>query len=145
MMFLGEYIHTIDQKRRLSIPTRLRKDLGREAVITKGPDHCLFLYPTKAWEVMAEKLSRLPLGQADTRNFVRFMLAGASEVELDTLGRILVPDTLKEYAGLGNKAMVVGVFDRVEIWSPERWDEIRKRTEDNADRLAERLGELGVY
>ncbi|MEK7630902.1 MAG: division/cell wall cluster transcriptional repressor MraZ [Patescibacteria group bacterium] len=144
-MFLGEYVHTIDQKRRLSIPTRLRKELGKEAVVTKGPDHCLFLFPIKTWEAMAEKLSHLPLGQADTRNFVRFMLSGAAESELDNLGRILIPDTLKEYAELGSKAVVVGVFDRIEVWSPERWADVRKHTQDNADRLAERLGELGMY
>lgn len=144
-MFLGEYTHTIDPKKRLSIPTRLRKELGGTVVITRGPDHCLFLYPQVTWQVIAEKLSRLPLGQADTRNFVRFQLAGACEEELDSLGRVLVPDLLKNYAGLGSKAVIVGVFDRVEIWSPERWADVQKRTEENADRLAERLGELGVY
>ncbi|MEK7576348.1 MAG: division/cell wall cluster transcriptional repressor MraZ [Patescibacteria group bacterium] len=144
-MFIGEYIHTIDSKKRLAVPTRLRKELGGTIVVTRGPDHCLFLYPVKAWEGMAEKLSKLPLGQADTRNFVRFMLAGASEEEIDSLGRILIPDNLKQYASLGTKAVIVGVFDRIEVWSPERWDDVRKKTEDHADRLAERLGELGVY
>ena len=144
-MFIGEYIHTIDNKKRLAIPTRLRKEMGETAVLTQGPDHCLFLYPIKAWEGMAEKLSKLPVGQADTRNFVRFMLAGAAEETIDSLGRILVPDNLKKYAGLGTKAVIVGVFDRVEIWSPERWQDIHRKTEENADRLAERLGELGVY
>ena len=144
-MFIGEYIHTIDPKKRLSIPTRLRKELGGTVVVTRGPDHCLFLYPQAAWHMMAEKLSKLPLGQADTRNFVRFTLAGASEEELDSLGRVLIPDHLKQYAELASKAVVVGVFDRIEIWSPERWDDVRKRTEENADRLAERLGDLGVY
>ncbi len=144
-MFIGEYIHIIDPKKRLSIPTRLRKGLGGSVVLTRGPDHCLFLYPQPVWQVMAEKLSKLPLGQADTRNFVRFTLAGAAEGELDSLGRVLIPDHLKQYAELGSKAIVVGVFDRIEVWSPERWENLRKRTEENADRLAERLGDLGVY
>lgn len=144
-MFLGEFTHTIDSKKRLAIPTRLRKELGEVIVMTQGPDHCLFVYPMAIWERIAEKLSKLPVGQADTRNFVRFMLAGAAEGTLDSLGRILIPDNLKQYAGLGTKAIIVGVFDRVEIWSPERWEEIRTKTQDNADRLAERLGELGVY
>jgi MraZ protein len=144
-MFVGEYTHTIDSKKRLAIPTRLRKELGESVVLTRGPDHCLFLYPQKAWERMAERLSALPLGQADTRNFVRFMLSGVSESELDSLGRITVPENLKSYATLGTKAVIVGVLDRVEIWALDRWEEIRKRTEENADRLAERLGELGVY
>ncbi|KKU53171.1 MAG: cell division/cell wall cluster transcriptional repressor MraZ [Candidatus Ryanbacteria bacterium RIFCSPHIGHO2_12_FULL_47_12b] len=144
-MFLGEYTHAIDTKKRLSIPTRLRKELGDRAVLTRGPDHCLFLYPQSAWERIANKLSALSLGQADTRNFVRFTLSGASEVEFDGLGRITIPENLKQYSRLGNKAVVVGVNDRIEIWSPEGWEEIRKKTENNADQLAERLGELGVF
>jgi len=114
-------------------------------VLTRGPDHCLFLYPQKTWEKIAEKLSQLPLGQADTRNFVRFTLSGASEGELDALGRILIPENLKRYAALGPKAFIVGVYDRVEIWSQENWESIQKKTEQNADQLAERLGELGVF
>jgi MraZ protein len=144
-MFLGEYVHTIDAKKRLSIPTRLRKELGGTVVLTRGPDHCLFLYPDTAWQRIAEKLSALPLGQADTRNFVRFTLAGASEGELDSLGRIIVPDNLRKYAGLGKKVVIVGVNDRVEIWSQERWCELQKKTEAGADQLAERLGELGAF
>ena len=122
-MFIGEYIHTIDSKKRLAIPTKLRKDLGSTVVITRGPDHCLFLYSVGAWEAIATKLSKLPLGQADTRNFVRFTLAGATEEDFDTLGRILIPEHLKEYAGLGSRAVIVGVYDRVEIWSESRWAE----------------------
>lgn len=144
-MFIGEYKHSIDSKKRLAIPTRLRKELGETIVLTKGPDHCLFLFTQSAWGAMADKLSKLPLGQADTRNFVRFTLAGASEESIDALGRILIPDHLREYAGLGTKAVIVGVFDRIEIWSEERWSDVRKNTEENADRLAEKLGELGMY
>ena len=144
-MFLGEYTHTIDTKRRLSIPNRLRKGLSEALVLTKGPDGCLFLYPQSAWQKMAEKLSQLPLGQADVRNFVRFMLAGAAECETDALGRIIIPDHLKTYAGISNKAVIVGVFDRIEIWSPDTWNEMSNRTEQNVDRLAEQLGELGMY
>src|SRR3989344_9012935 len=139
-MFIGEYIHTIDSKKRLSVPAKLRKGLGSSVVLTRGPDHCLFIYSIKSWEVIAEKLSKLPLGQADTRNFVRFTLAGATEEEFDTLGRILIPERLKEYAGLGSRAVIVGVYDRVEIWSESRWAELQKKTEEQADRLAERLG-----
>lgn len=144
-MFLGEFVHTIDAKKRIAIPTRLRKELGETIVMTQGPDRCLFLYPMRIWEGIAEKLSKLPVGQADTRNFVRFMLAGAAEGSLDGLGRILIPDNLKQFADLGSKAVIIGVFDRIELWSPERWEEIRTKTHDNADRLAERLGELGAY
>lgn len=144
-MFIGEYIHTIDIKKRISIPTKMRKGLGDVVVLTRGLDQCLFIYTQKEWENIAEKLSKLPTGQADTRNFVRFMLAGASEVEIDSLGRVVIPDGLKQYAGLESRAVIVGVFNRVELWSPDRWNTIRTKTEGDADRLAERLGELGAY
>ena len=124
-MFLGEFSHSIDKKKRISIPTKLRKDVGSLIVITKGPDKCLFLYPIDAWRLIAEKLSKLPLGQADTRNFVRFMLSGAQESDIDSLGRIILPDHLKNYAGISGKAVIVGVYDRIEIWSPERWEDIK--------------------
>lgn len=144
-MFIGEYTHTIDTKKRLSIPTRMRKELGNVAVVTRGLDQCLFLYTESTWNEMAGKLSNLPLGQADTRNFVRLMLAGASEQEVDSLGRILVPEHLKQYANLEGKVIIAGVFNRIELWSPKRWEQVKKKTEEDADRLAERLGELGVY
>ncbi|MBI4121657.1 MAG: division/cell wall cluster transcriptional repressor MraZ [Candidatus Ryanbacteria bacterium] len=144
-MFIGEYIHTLDSKKRLAIPARFRKEFGSVAILTRGPDHSLFLYSAKAWDVIAEKLSKLPVGQADTRNFVRFTLASASEQEFDGLGRILIPERLKEYAGLVGRAVIVGVYDRVEIWSEDRWTELQRKTEENADRLAERLGELGMF
>ena len=144
-MFIGEYTHAIDPKKRLAIPTRMRKDLGGVVVVTRGLDQCLFLYPHAEWEGMAKKLSQLPLGQADTRNFVRLMLAGAAEEEIDSLGRILIPDYLKTYAGLESRAVIVGVYNRIEIWAPDRWASVRAKTEEDADRLAERLGELGAY
>ncbi len=144
-MFIGEYNHTIDPKKRLSIPARLRKELGDKAILTRGLDKCLFLYPQHTWQTVAEKLSKLSVGQADTRNFVRFMLAQAFEVEFDSLGRILVPDYLKQHANLSGRAIIVGVYDRIEIWSPERWTDVRTHAEENANQLAERLGDLGVY
>jgi len=144
-MFIGEYSHTIDAKKRISIPIKIRKELGDVAILTRGLDQCIFVYPEKEWEGIAEKLSKLPMGQADTRNFVRLMLAGAAEVEIDSLGRIIIPDSLKKYAELDSKAVIVGVFNRVELWSPERWARVQEKTESDTDRLAERLGELGVY
>jgi MraZ protein len=94
-MLIGEYTHIIDDKKRLAIPAKIRKELGAKAVITRGLDNCLFIYPSKEWQKLVEKLSNLPIGQRDTRGFSRLMLAGASEVDLDTLGRVLVPDYLK--------------------------------------------------
>mgnify|MGYP001559864665 FL=1 len=92
-MFLGEYSYTIDEKKRLAIPPNFREKLRRKAVITRGLDDCLFLYSLKEWAILAEKLSKLPISQSDARGFARIMLAGAMEVNLDGLGRILVPDT----------------------------------------------------
>ena len=102
-MLIGEYKHTLDPKKRLSLPSKWRKELGSELVITRGLDNCLFVYPLKEWEKITEKISELPLGQADTRSFNRFFLSGATEVEVDSVGRILVPDYLKEFGKLESR------------------------------------------
>ncbi len=143
-MFIGEYLHTIDAKKRLSIPSKFRKLLGKQAVITRGLDNCLFLYPTKEWEVLAKKLSQLPLTQADARGFVRIMLAGAMNVTLDSLGRILVPDYLKKYADFSKKVIVAGLYNRVEIWNEKKWENYKAQTEKQVGNIAERLKELGI-
>lgn len=144
-MFIGEYIHSLDAKRRLAIPAKFRKELGKKAVITSGPDKCLVLYTTEEWEKVASKLSELPTGQPDARSFVRFFLSGAAEVELDQLGRILIPDFLKTYAGLTEEVAIIGVSHRMEIWNKARWEEYKKKVEGAADQLAEKLGEIGAY
>lgn len=143
-MFIGEYTYSIDEKKRLGVPPKFRSSLGKQAVITRGLDHCLFLYPMKAWEELAGKISKLPLSQADARGFGRLMLAGAMEVSFDALGRILVPDYLKEYAGLGKKVVVAGVSDRLEIWDEKKWAQYKEKMEENEGDIAERLKELGV-
>ena len=120
-MFIGEYKHTIDPKKRLAIPVKFRKELGGKAVLTRGLDGCLFIFPMKEWEQLAEKLGKLPFGQQDSRGFVRLLLAGASEVEFDQLGRILVPDFLKDYAVLKKEVIIAGLFNRLEIWDETRW------------------------
>jgi len=144
-MLIGEYSHTIDAKKRLAVPSKLRKELGERAVLTRGLDTCLFLYPEKEWQKLTEKLGELPVGQASTRSFLRLMLAGAVEVELDQLGRILVPDYLKEYAELKQKVVITGVYNRLEIWDEERWGNYKGDVEKNTDMIAEKLGELGLY
>jgi len=144
-MFIGEYLHTIDTKRRLAIPAKTRKELGDSAVLTRGLDACLFLYPKTAWERLVEKLGQLPMGKSDSRGFMRLLLAGAQEVSLDGLGRILVPDYLKTYAELKKRVVITGVYDRLEIWDEERWKIYRANVEKNTDAIAEKLGELGVY
>ncbi len=143
-MLIGEYTHTIDTKKRLAIPSKLRKELGNKAVITRGLDNCLFIFPLKEWQKLVEKLSNLPIGQKDTRGFSRLMLAGASEVGLDGLGRILVPDYLKNYAQLKKNVIIAGVYNRLEIWDKVKWDTFKRQSEKEVDNMAERLGELGV-
>ncbi len=144
-MLIGEYSHTLDTKKRLAIPAKLRKELGERAILTQGLNNCLFLYPLAQWQKLTEKLSQLPQGQADTRSFLRLTFAGAVEVEFDQLGRILVPDYLKSYAGLKQKARIVGVNERLEIWDEERWMNYKSEVEKNRDMIAEKLGELGLY
>ncbi len=143
-MFIGEYIYSIDDKKRLAIPAKFRQLLGKKAVITRGLDQCLFLYPAKEWGNLAKKLAQLPLSQADARGFSRLMLTGAMEVSIDNLGRILLPDYLKNYAFLKKKVVIAGVFNRVEIWDEKKWQEYKKKTETAVGDIAERLKELGV-
>jgi MraZ protein len=144
-MFIGEYIHTLDTKRRLAIPARFRKELGTKAVIAAGPDKCLAIYPLDEWEKVAGKLAELPTGNPDSRSFVRLFLSRASEVECDGLGRILIPDFLKSYAGLNEEVVITGVFRRIEIWNQKNWEEYKKKIEGATDKLAEKLGEIGAY
>ena len=143
-MFIGEYTYSIDEKKRLSIPAKFRQLLGKKAVITRGLDQCLFLYPAKEWGSLAKKLAQLPLSQADARGFARLMLTGAMEVNLDNLGRILIPDYLKTYAFLKKKVVIAGVYNRVEIWDERKWQGYKKKTETAVGDIAERLKELGV-
>ena len=143
-MLIGEYRHTLDSKKRLSLPSKWRRELGKKLVVTRGLDNCLFVYPLGEWQKITEKIGQLPLGQADTRSFNRFFLSGAVEVEVDKIGRILVPDFLKEFAKLGSKVVLAGIYNRVEIWDEKKWDEYKRRIETQADQLAEKLGEIGV-
>jgi len=143
-MLIGEYKHTLDPKKRLSLHSKWRKELGKKLVITRGLDNCLFVYPLKEWQRISLKISQLPLGQADTRGFNRFFLSGAVEAEVDSVGRILVPDFLKVFAKLDLKVVLAGIHDRVEIWDEKKWDEYTRRIEAQADALAEKLGEIGV-
>ncbi len=143
-MLIGEYKHRLDAKKRLSLPSKWRKKLGKSLVITRGLDNCLFLYPTKEWQKITAKVSQLPLGQADTRGFNRFFLSGAVEVEVDGVGRILVPDFLKDFAVLKDKVILAGIYDRAEIWDEKKWSNYKSQIEKQADQLAEKLGEVGV-
>lgn len=143
-MFLGEYEHTLDDKKRVSLPKAFRAGLGTKVVMTRGLDNCLFVYSESAWERVAAKLDQLSFAQADTRGFNRFILSGAAEVEIDSAGRVLIPDHQKEFAGLKKEIVFAGVSDRVEIWDKEQWKSYKARIEKQADAMAEKLGEIGA-
>lgn len=143
-MLIGEYLHTLDSKKRLSLPAKFRKEVGKKVVITRGLDSCLFMFPIAAWDNIVQKLATLPVGQADTRGMSRFILAGAVETEVDGAGRILVPDFLKDFADLRSRVVLAGVADRVEIWNEKTWEEYKRRIEKGADQMAQTLGDLGI-
>ncbi len=143
-MLLGEYKHSIDDKGRLAIPAKFRAKIEGGAIITRGLDKCLFVFTMREWEKLAEKLVALPLAQANSRAFSRLMLSGAADVELDSQGRILIPEPLREYAGLSKNSVVAGVYNRMEVWDAEVWNEYKKKTESSSEEIAEKLGELGI-
>lgn len=143
-MFIGEYQHTIDEKGRMAVPVKFRKLLAKGAVVTKGLDNCLFLYTKDEWEVIAQKLASLPISQSNSRAFARLMLAGAMDVTIDKQGRILLPEYLRTFAKMGKKAVIAGLYNRLEIWDNKQWENYKKGTETKSNSIAEALGELGV-
>lgn len=143
-MLLGEYQHNLDAKGRMAVPAKFRQQLTAGAIITRGLDHCLFVFSGKEWETLAQKLVALPLAQANSRAFVRLMLAGATDVDLDKQGRILIPNYLKEYAGLKKQTVVAGLYNRIEIWDSEAWKQYKAKTESQSEEIAEKLSELGI-
>ncbi|HSX42001.1 MAG TPA: division/cell wall cluster transcriptional repressor MraZ [Candidatus Saccharimonadales bacterium] len=140
-MLIGEYHHNLDSKGRLSVPVKFRSELGSSAIVTKGLDGCLFLYPHSEWEKMTTKLANLPVSSASARAFSRVMLSGAMEVQVDKLGRALLPAYLREFATIKNEAVLNGVYNRVEIWDKKTWANYSKQAEaastENAEKLAE--------
>ena len=143
-MFLGEYSHSIDTKNRLIVPAKFREELGENFVVTKGLDGCLYIYPQKEWEDFEEKLSSLPMGKSDIRKMVRFFLSSASQAEFDKQGRILIPATHREYAGLDKEVIFAGVGKKIEIWSKEKWNETATFSYEDMDEVAERMSDLGI-
>ena len=142
-MLIGEYKHTIDEKKRLAIPAKLRKELGQGAVLTRGLDNCLALYPLDEWQKLADKLSKLPTGQTEARGLARVILSGAAEVEFDSLGRILILDYLKQYAGVERNVVIVGVFNHLELWDEAKWETYKQKTEKEVGDMAAKLSEIG--
>lgn len=138
-MFMGEYQHSIDDKGRMIIPARFREALGSSFVITRGLDQCLFVYSNEEWAVLEQKLKALPLMKSDARAFTRFFFSGATECELDKQGRVNIPNNLRDHAKLDKDCVVIGVSNRVEIWSKEQWEQYSKQSEDSFNEIAEKL------
>lgn len=143
-MFIGEYYHSLDEKGRVALPVKFRKDLKQGAVVTRGLDNCLFLYTKEAWQDLADKLAKLPISKANTRAFSRLMLSGAMEVEIDGQGRIILPEYLRKYAFLKKKLVIAGLYNRLEIWDESNWNKYKNNTEKGSGEIAEALGELGI-
>lgn len=143
-MFLGEYLHTFDPKNRISIPSKFRKDLGRVVVVTRGLDHCLYLYSRKVWEKEARIYAADANGSTARRGLARLFLAGSFEVEVDKTGRVLIPEHLKTFASIKEKAVIAGVAQRVEIWEEHAWKQYTTAIERDADSFAEVLGSAGT-
>ena len=143
-MFIGQYSHHLEEKGRLSVPKKFRSQLEDGAVISEGLDGCLFLYPKSTWENLIAKLNTLPLTRTDARSFVRSLSFKATEVEIDKLGRILVPDYLRNFAAIESDCVVAGAFDRVEIWSNNRYQSYTAQLNSRREEIAEKLSETGI-
>ena len=143
-MFMGEYQHGLDTKSRLIIPAKFREELGEGAIITRGLDNCLFLFPQEEWSILENKLKALPLTKRDARQFVRFLFSGATECEMDKQGRIILPTNLREFAEIEKDAVVIGVSSRIEIWSKERWQSYVEVAEESFEDIAENIVDLGI-
>lgn len=141
-MFMSQYNHTVDAKGRLIVPSKFRDQLGDEFVVTKGMDGCLFVYANEDWAVFEQKLTSLPLINKEARKFARFFLAGASQVEVDKQGRILIASNLREFAGLDKEVVLVGVGSRIEIWSLEKWEGMD--FDDDMDDISATMESLGL-
>ena len=141
-MFMGEYSHTIDAKGRLIIPSKFREQLGEEFILTKGLDGCLSIFPQDEWKVFEEKLKALPLTNKNARTFSRFFVSSATSCELDKQGRILVPSTLREFAGLEKDVVLTGNITRIAILSKEKW--IENSSFDDMDAIAEGMQDMGI-
>lgn len=145
-VFIGEYLHSLDQKGRVAIPAKFRADLAAGCIVTRGLDNSLVLYTLSEWEKMARKLANLPFSSRDGRAFSRLMLSGAMDLELDKQGRILIPPYLRDYAGLSEQVIITGAYNRLEVWAKDKWEEYRADAEDKAVSIAEELQdkEIGI-
>ncbi|BCV24681.1 MAG TPA: division/cell wall cluster transcriptional repressor MraZ [Firmicutes bacterium] len=143
-MFMGEFQHALDSKGRLFIPARLREELGERFIMTRGLDRCLFVYPLAEWATLERKLKELPFTRSEARAFVRFFFAGATECQPDNQGRVLIPPSLRSYAGIEKETSIIGVSTRVEIWSQQEWENYSAKVRDNYAELAEKMVDFGI-
>src|SRR3990167_4151678 len=141
-MFIGESSLTVDEKGRLSIPVKFRASLSRGAVVPRGLDSALFLYTAKEWQNLAGKLANLPISRSNTRAFSRLMLAGAMDLEMDKQGRFILPDYLRNFAGIKKKVVIAGLYNRLEIWDQQRWERYKRDTEKTSTDIAEALEQI---
>ncbi|MEW9667509.1 division/cell wall cluster transcriptional repressor MraZ [Ammoniphilus sp. 3BR4] len=138
-MFMGEYQHNIDEKGRITIPAKFREALGEKFVMTRGLDKCLFVYAMDEWKLLEAKLKSLPFTRSDARAFTRFFFSGATECELDKQGRVNIPGSLRQHAHLDKDCIVLGVSNRVEIWSRELWETYFEESAESFNELAEKI------
>ena len=143
-MLIGEYTHTLDEKKRISIPSKFRTALGKKVVISNGLDGCLAMYSLKEWEKIALKLSQMSFASKGSRDMNRFILSNANELSIDSAGRVLIPENLCSFANIKTKAVFAGVYNRVEIWDEVSWKNTNDQLAKDADQIAEKLGEIGA-
>ena len=143
-MLMGEFHHNIDEKRRIIMPSKLREELGNTIIITRGLEECLFIYSKEEWSQIVTKLKTLPFTKKDARSFTRVFLSGATETEFDKQGRIKLPLPLTEYATLLKECVIIGVNDRVEIWSKDNWNTIMNKSKEELSDLADHLFETDI-
>lgn len=141
-MFMGEYKHNTDEKGRMIMPAKFRDSLGESFVVTRGLDQCLFVYPLTEWHILEEKIKKLPLTKKDARAFTRFFFSGATECEIDKQGRINLPAPLLKYAQIEKACAVIGVSNRVEIWSEANWEEYMDESESTFTEITENMMEF---
>lgn len=140
-MFMGEFHHNIDEKGRIAIPVKYREILGKNFVITRGIEHCIYVYPTSTFENIVSKLESLPFTKKDARAFTRFFMSGATAIEFDKQGRVNIPSPLSTYANLSKKCVIVGTGDRLEIWDEDSFNEFMSSCNDEMSNIAEGLFE----
>jgi len=143
-VFIGEFQHTVDEKGRVQVPAKFRKQFSQGAVVTRGLDDSLFFYTKDEWAKIAERIAALPLSKSSARSFARLMLAGAMDIEIDKQGRMMLPKYLRQFGGIKKNVVFAGLYSRVEIWDENRWRNYQKKMEKNVATIAEDLNDLGL-